>query len=44
MGQDEEKSHINMVVIVHVDCEKSARTGHLVYKCGNIIVKTIEKF
>ena len=43
MSKDEEKSHINIVNIVHVDCGKFITTGHLVYKCGNIIDKTIDK-
>ena len=29
MGEDEEKSHINIVVIVHVDCESPPQTGIL---------------
>ncbi len=39
-----EKSHINIVVIGHVDSGKSTSTGHLVYKCGGIDKRTIEKF
>ncbi|CAI4826960.1 AAC_collapsed_G0056650.mRNA.1.CDS.1 [Saccharomyces cerevisiae] len=31
-----EKSHINVVVIGHVDSGKSTTTGHLIYKCGAI--------
>ncbi|KAL4822114.1 hypothetical protein H8958_010556, partial [Nasalis larvatus] len=29
-----EKTHINIVVIGHVDSGKSTTTGHLIYKCG----------
>jgi elongation factor 1-alpha len=39
-----EKTHINIVVIGHVDSGKSTSTGHLVYKCGGIDKRTIEKF
>merc|ERR1711977_217817 len=43
MGKDE-KMHINVVVIGHVDSGKSTTTGHLIYKCGGIDKRTIEKF
>jgi len=39
-----EKVHINAVVIGHVDAGKSTTTGHLIYKCGGIDKRTIEKF
>jgi len=39
-----EKMHINVVVIGHVDSGKSTTTGHLIYKCGGIDKRTIEKF
>eukprot|EP01105_Mastigella_eilhardi_P012322 TRINITY_DN2823_c0_g2_i2.p1 TRINITY_DN2823_c0_g2~~TRINITY_DN2823_c0_g2_i2.p1 ORF type:complete len:456 (-),score=146.89 TRINITY_DN2823_c0_g2_i2:72-1439(-) len=42
MGKD--KIHINAVVIGHVDAGKSTTTGHLIYKCGGIDKRTIEKF
>jgi len=42
MGKD--KPHINLVVIGHVDAGKSTTTGHLIYKCGGIDKRTIEKF
>jgi elongation factor 1-alpha len=42
MGKD--KLHINLVVIGHVDSGKSTSTGHLIYKCGGIDKRTIEKF
>eukprot|EP00759_Apiculatamorpha_spiralis_P058027 PhF_6_TR8940/c0_g1_i1/m.4/K03231/EEF1A; elongation factor 1-alpha len=42
MGKD--KIHINLVVIGHVDAGKSTATGHLIYKCGGIDKRTIEKF
>jgi elongation factor 1-alpha len=32
------------VVIGHVDAGKSTTTGHLIYKCGGIDKRTIEKF
>ncbi|XP_074505885.1 elongation factor 1-alpha-like [Sebastes fasciatus] len=42
MGKD--KTHINIVVIGHVDSGKSTTTGHLIYKLGGIDKRTIEKF
>ena len=38
------KSHISIVVIGHVDSGKSTTTGHLIYKCGGIDKRVIEKF
>merc|ERR1711939_1119090 len=37
-------THINIVVIGHVDSGKSTSTGHMIYKCGGIDKRTIEKF
>merc|ERR1712187_1087655 len=34
----------NIVVIGHVDSGKSTTTGHLIYQCGGIDKRTIEKF
>ncbi|KAK4326124.1 hypothetical protein Pmani_003337 [Petrolisthes manimaculis] len=42
MGKD--KIHISIVVVGHVDSGKSTTTGHLIYKCGGIDKRTIEKF
>merc|ERR1712179_671746 len=39
-----EKTHINIVVIGHVDSGKSTSTGHMIYKCGGIDKRAIEKF
>jgi len=39
-----EKVHVNLVVVGHVDSGKSTTTGHLIYKCGGIDKRTIEKF
>jgi len=39
-----DKQHINIVIIGHVDSGKSTSTGHLIYKCGGIDKRTIEKF
>jgi len=39
-----EKGHINVVVIGHVDSGKSTTTGHMIYKCGGVDQRTIEKF
>jgi len=38
------KSKINIVVVGHVDSGKSTTTGHMIYKCGGIDKRTIEKF
>ena len=42
--KEAEKTHINIVVIGHVDSGKSTTTGHLIYKCGGIDKRAIEKF
>lgn len=42
MGKD--KTNVSVVVIGHVDSGKSTTTGHLIYKCGGIDKRTIEKF
>jgi elongation factor 1-alpha len=42
MGKD--KTHINLVVIGHVDSGKSTTTGHLIYDCGGIDKRTLEKY
>ncbi|KAB1267983.1 Elongation factor 1-alpha [Camelus dromedarius] len=39
-----EKTHINIVVIGHIDSGKSTTTGHLIYRCCGIDKRTIEKF
>ena len=39
-----QKKHVNIVVIGHVDSGKSTTTGHLIYKCGGIDPRVIEKF
>merc|ERR1711874_608863 len=39
-----EKTHVNLVVIGHVDSGKSTTTGHLIYKLGGIDKRTIEKY
>ena len=38
-----EKTHVNLVVIGHVDSGKSTSTGHLIYKCGGIDQRTLDK-
>jgi len=43
-GGAKEKSHVSIVVIGHVDSGKSTTTGHLLYKCGGIDKRTIDKF
>ena len=44
LPQNNHQTHINLVVIGHVDAGKSTTTGHLIYKCGGIDKRTIEKF
>lgn len=39
-----EKIHINLVIIGHVDSGKSTTTGHLIYKCGGVDPRTLEKY
>uniref|UniRef100_A0A673SYD8 Elongation factor 1-alpha n=1 Tax=Suricata suricatta TaxID=37032 RepID=A0A673SYD8_SURSU len=39
-----EKTHINIVVIGHIDSGKSTTTRRLIYKCGRIDKRTIKKF
>jgi len=41
---DKDKIHINIVVIGHVDSGKSTSTGHMIYKCGGIDKRVLEKF
>lgn len=41
---EKQKVHINLVVIGHVDAGKSTSTGHLIYKCGGIDARTIQKY
>ena len=44
LAMGKEKKHVNIVVIGHVDAGKSTTTGHLIYKCGGIDKRVIEKF
>ena len=44
VAMPKEKTHVNIVVIGHVDSGKSTTTGHLIYKCGGIDKRAIEKF
>uniref|UniRef100_A0A2I2Z998 Tr-type G domain-containing protein n=1 Tax=Gorilla gorilla gorilla TaxID=9595 RepID=A0A2I2Z998_GORGO len=39
-----EKTHVNIIVIGHVDLGKSTTIGHLIYNCVGIDKRTIEKF
>lgn len=43
-AKKKQKIHCNLVVIGHVDAGKSTSTGHLIYKCGGIDKRVIEKF
>jgi elongation factor 1-alpha len=40
---EKNKTHLSLVVIGHVDSGKSTTTGHLVYKCGGISKRDLEK-
>eukprot|EP00116_Pleurobrachia_bachei_P007325 sb/3467587/ len=42
--RNKEKPHLSIVVIGHVDSGKSTTTGHLIFKCGGVDDRTIEKF
>jgi elongation factor 1-alpha len=42
--KEKNKPHINLVVIGHVDAGKSTSTGHMIYKCGGIEQRTLDKF
>lgn len=35
---------MNLVVIGHVDSGKSTATGHMIYSCGGIDKRTLEKY
>ena len=39
-----DKVHVSLVVIGHVDAGKSTTTGHLIYKCGGIDERTLDKY
>lgn len=39
-----EKANISIVVIGHVDAGKSTTTGHLIYKCGALPKRTMDRF
>lgn len=39
-----EKAHVSLVVVGHVDSGKSTTTGHLIYKCGGLDPRVLEKF
>mmetsp|Transcript_29420 Transcript_29420/g.50098 ORF Transcript_29420/g.50098 Transcript_29420/m.50098 type:complete len:440 (-) Transcript_29420:154-1473(-) len=39
-----DKTNVSLVVIGHVDAGKSTTTGHLIYQCGGIDKKTIDKY
>ena len=41
---EKEKTPINIVILGHVDSGKSTVSGHLIYKCGGIDRRTMEKF
>lgn len=43
-ARSKDKPHLNIVVIGHVDSGKSTTTGHLIFKCGGVDDRTIEKF
>lgn len=38
-----DKVHLSLVVIGHVDSGKSTTTGHLIYKCGGISKRELDK-
>ncbi len=46
MKEDKAKEmpHINVVVIGHVDSGKSTSTGHLIYQCGGVDKRLIDRY
>jgi len=44
MKKGKDKERINLVVIGHVDAGKSTSCGHLIFKCGGIDPRTIERY
>ncbi|KAL3780087.1 hypothetical protein ACHAW5_004571 [Stephanodiscus triporus] len=40
----EDRPHVSLVVIGHVDAGKSTTTGHLIHKCGGVDARTIDKY
>ena len=38
------KIHINIAILGHSNSGKSTSSGHMIYKCGGIDKRTIEKF
>merc|ERR1712212_1069118 len=44
MPKGKDLTHINIVVIGHVDSGKLTSTGHMIYKCGGIDKRMIEKY
>lgn len=39
-----ERPHLNLIIIGHVDHGKSTMTGHLLYVCGSVSDRDIQKF
>ena len=44
MPPTQNKEHISIAFIGHVDSGKSTLGGYLIYKCGGIDKRTIERF
>ena len=44
MVDSNKKDQLNLVIIGHVDSGKSTSTGHLVYKCGGIDKRTLDRY
>jgi len=42
-SKNKEKTRVNLIVIGHVDSGKSTSTGHLIYKCGGINERELQK-
>lgn len=38
------KALVNIVILGHLNSGKSTTSGHLIYKCGGLDRRTIEKF
>ena len=39
-----EKKHLSLVVIGHVDAGKSTTTGHLIYQCGGVDKRLLDRY
>ena len=43
MVKKHKKEHLNLVLIGHVDAGKSTIAGNMIYQCGGIDKRTVER-